>query len=167
MEKLNEKKTHAAHLLSDEIYETFRSAQFANRLLSNVLDFRMDDEEIDLVDQYTLRATFKEITWRLDIMSGYMSEVVCNLRQLDTAACSEFVNSDDHAPASDSKLEQAQEFVRTLSQLTPGQKNTVVELLCALATDCEPEWPQEYLSWKAAKEKNSNKNEEVAAGMPK
>lgn len=50
------------------------------------MDFRLDDEEIDDTDQYVLRATFKELIWRMDILSHYLSEVMSDLYLLDTAA---------------------------------------------------------------------------------
>lgn len=86
MINMNEEKSRAAYLLSDEIYGAFRSAQLADHLLNNIMDFRMDDEEVDATDQYTLRATFKEIIWRVDILSRYLSEARSDLHLLDTAA---------------------------------------------------------------------------------
>lgn len=65
MEKLTCEKTRAAYLLSDEIFGAFRGAQLANHLLNSAMDFRLDDEEIDDTDQYVLRATFKELIWRM------------------------------------------------------------------------------------------------------
>lgn len=76
MEKLTCEKTRAAYLLSDEIFGAFRGAQLANHLLNSAMDFRLDDEEIDDTDQYVLRATFKELIWRMDILSHYLSEVM-------------------------------------------------------------------------------------------
>lgn len=86
MEKLTCEKTRAAYLLSDEIFGAFRGAQLANHLLNSAMDFRLDDEEIDDTDQYVLRATFKELIWRMDILSHYLSEVTSDLYLLDTAA---------------------------------------------------------------------------------
>ena len=86
MEKLTCEKTRAAYLLSDEIFGAFRGAQLANHLLNSAMDFRLDDEEIDDTDQYVLRATFKELIWRMDILSHYLSEVMSDLYLLDTAA---------------------------------------------------------------------------------
>lgn len=86
MINMNEEKSRAAYLLSDEIYGAFRSAQLADHLLNSIMDFRMDDEEVDATDQYTLRATFKEIIWRVDILSRYLSEARSDLHLLDTAA---------------------------------------------------------------------------------
>lgn len=85
MEKLTCEKTRAAYLLSDEIFGAFRGAQLANHLLNSAMDFRLDDEEIDDTDQYVLRATFKELIWRMDILSHYLSEVTSDLYLLDTA----------------------------------------------------------------------------------
>ena len=85
MEKLTCEKTRAAYLLS-EIFGAFRGAQLANHLLNSAMDFRLDDEEIDDTDQYVLRATFKELIWRMDILSHYLSEVTSDLYLLDTAA---------------------------------------------------------------------------------
>ena len=79
MEKLTCEKTRAAYLLSDEIFGAFRGAQLANHLLNSAMDFRLDDEEIDDTDQYVLRATFKELIWRMDILSHYLSEVTSDL----------------------------------------------------------------------------------------
>ncbi len=86
MEKLTCEKTRAAYLLSDEIFGAFRGAQLANHLLNSAMDFRLDDEEVDGLDQYVLRATFKELVWRMDILSHYLSEVMSDLYLLDTAA---------------------------------------------------------------------------------
>lgn len=86
MNNTNKEKSHAAYLLSDEIYGAFRSAQLADHLLNSMMDFRLDDEEVDETDQYTLRATFKEIVWRMDILSRYLSETRGDLHLLDTAA---------------------------------------------------------------------------------
>lgn len=86
MEKLTCEKTRAAYLLSDEIFGAFRGAQLANHLLNSMMDFRLDDEEVDDTDQYVLRATFKELVWRMDILSHYLSEVRSDLYLLDTAA---------------------------------------------------------------------------------
>lgn len=86
MEKLTCEKTRAAYLLSDEIFGAFRGAQLANHLLNSMMDFRLDDEEVDDTDQYVLRATFKELVWRMDILSHYLSEVMSDLYLLDTAA---------------------------------------------------------------------------------
>lgn len=86
MTNMPEEKCRAAYLLSDEIYGAFRSAQLADHLLNSMMDFRMDDEEVDATDQYTLRATFKEIIWRMDILSRYLSEARGDLHLLDTAA---------------------------------------------------------------------------------
>ena len=93
MEKLTCEKTRAAYLLSDEIFGAFRGAQLANHLLNSAMDFRLDDEEIDdtdqyvdATDQYTLRATFKELVWRMDIMCHYLCEARGDLYLLDTAA---------------------------------------------------------------------------------
>ena len=86
MEKLTCEKTRAAYLLSDEIFGAFRGAQLANHLLNSAMDFRLDDEEIDDTDQYVLRATFKELIWRMDILSHYLSEVTSDLYLLDIAA---------------------------------------------------------------------------------
>ena len=47
MEKLTCEKTRAAYLLSDEIFGALRSVQLADRLLNSMLDFRMDDEEVE------------------------------------------------------------------------------------------------------------------------
>ena len=76
MEKLTCEKTRAAYLLSDEIFGAFRGAQLANHLLNSAMD----------TDQYVLRATFKELIWRMDILSHYLSEVTSDLYLLDTAA---------------------------------------------------------------------------------
>ncbi len=86
MEKLTCEKTRAAYLLSDEIFGAFRGAQLANHLLNSAMDFRLDDEDVDDLDQYVLRATFKELIWRMDILSHYLSEVRSDLYLLDTAA---------------------------------------------------------------------------------
>lgn len=86
MTNMNEEKSRAAYLLSDEIYGAFRSAQLVDHLLGSTLDFRLDDEEVDETDQYTLRATFKEIVWRMDILSHYLSEARSDLYLLDTVA---------------------------------------------------------------------------------
>ena len=86
MEKLTCEKTRAAYLLSDEIFGAFRGAQLANHLLNSAMDSRLDDEEIDDTDQYVLRAPFKELIWRMDILSHYLSEVMSDLYLLDTAA---------------------------------------------------------------------------------
>ena len=86
MEKLTCEKTRAAYLLSDEIFGAFRSAQLANHLLNSAMDFRLDDEDVDGLGQYVLRATFKELVWRMDILSHYLSEVMSDLYLLDTAA---------------------------------------------------------------------------------
>ena len=86
MEKLTCEKTRAAYLLSDEIFGALRSVQLADRLLNSMLDFRMDDEEVEATDQYTLRATFKELVWRMDIMCHYLCEARGDLYLLDTAA---------------------------------------------------------------------------------
>ena len=86
MDKLICEKTRAAYLLSDEIFGAFRGAQLANHLLNSAMDFRLDDEEVDDTDQYVLRATFKELVWRMDILSHYLSEVMSDLYLLDTAA---------------------------------------------------------------------------------
>ena len=74
MKNWNCEKSRAAYLLSDEIFGALRSVQLADRLLNSMLDFRMDDEEVDATDQYTLRATFKELVWRMDIMCHYLCE---------------------------------------------------------------------------------------------
>lgn len=86
MEKLTCEKTRAAYLLSDEIFGAFRGAQLANHLLNSMMDFRLDDEDVDDLNQYVLRATFKELIWRMDILSHYLSEVMSDLYLLDTAA---------------------------------------------------------------------------------
>ena len=86
MKNWNCEKSRAAYLLSDEIFGALRSVQLADRLLNSMLDFRMDDEEVDATDQYTLRATFKELVWRMDIMCHYLCEARGDLYLLDTAA---------------------------------------------------------------------------------
>ena len=86
MKEMDFEKTRAAYLLSDEIFGAFRGAQLANHLLNSAMDFRLDDEEVDGLDQYVLRATFKEFVWRMDILSHYLSEVMSDLYLLDTAA---------------------------------------------------------------------------------
>lgn len=86
MKEMDFEKTRAAYLLSDEIFGAFRGAQLANHLLNSAMDFRLDDEDVDGLDQYVLRATFKELVWRMDILSHYLSEVMSDLYLLDTAA---------------------------------------------------------------------------------
>ena len=86
MKEMDFETTRAAYLLSDEIFGAFRSAQLANHLLNSMMDFRLDDEEVDDTGQYVLRATFKELVWRMDILSHYLSEAMSDLYLLDTAA---------------------------------------------------------------------------------
>lgn len=86
MKNWNCEKSRAAYLLSDEIFGALRSVQLADHLLTSMLDFRMDEEEVDAADQFTLRATFKELIWRMDIMCHYLCEVRGDLYLLDTAA---------------------------------------------------------------------------------
>lgn len=86
MKEMDFEKIRAAYLLSYEIFGAFRGAQLANHLLNSAMDFRLDDEEVDDTDQYVLRATFKELVWRMDILSHYLSEVMSDLYLLDTAA---------------------------------------------------------------------------------
>ena len=86
MENWNGEKSRAAYLLSDEIFGALRNVQLADHLLNSAMDFRMDDEEVDSTDSNVLRATFKEIVWRMDIMCHYLCEVRGDLYMLDTAA---------------------------------------------------------------------------------
>lgn len=128
MTEMNEAKCRAAYLLSDEIYGAFRSAQLSDHLLNSIMDFRMDDEEVDETDQYTLRATFKEIVWRMDILSRYLSETRSDLYLLDTAAREYIPDKSSSKPRSQSGDEILARVKELTSELDPAAQQRVLEI---------------------------------------
>lgn len=127
MKNWNCEKSRAAYLLSDEIFGALRSVQLADHLLNSIMDFRLDDEEVDATDQHTLRAIFKELVWRMDIMCHYLCEARGELYLLDTAARKYTPDKSSSKPCPQSGDEILARVKKIVAELDSAAQQRVLE----------------------------------------
>ena len=82
----NYDKNRAAYLLSDEIYGSFRGVSIARRLLSNMYEFYVDEEDLAKLEGYEAILRLSELSWRMELLVTQLCGVAETLGKLDTAA---------------------------------------------------------------------------------
>lgn len=141
----------AAYVLSDEIYAALRSTQLSHHLLNEIFENRVEDSEADHMTTFELRLRLSDIAWRLEIVTDYVAETEGILARLDRLTQAEDVDRSCNTKGAKTD-EKTKELIDNLQRLTTKQKESIIGVLRDLASGRDPDWPQEYLDWKAAKE---------------
>ena len=79
----NSEKAQAAYILSDEIYRAMRDTQLAHLVLNDTFDYRLEDEDLDTTDEFRVRRSYAELSWRMEILLEYVVKTKKCLETLD------------------------------------------------------------------------------------
>lgn len=125
-------KGHAAYLLSDEIFKALKDVQLAHRLLSNALDFYIDDDDVQTLGHHEALLRLSEISWRMELMLHQLCGARKTLTRLDVAARS-------YTPESKTPI------TITAQRVTPKSADEILTRVKELTADLDPAAQQRVL----------------------
>lgn len=80
---IKSEKAQAAYVLSDEIYRVMRDTQLAHLVLNDAFEYRLEDEDLDSADEFRVRRSYAELSWRMEILLEYVVKTKKCLEALD------------------------------------------------------------------------------------
>lgn len=141
-------KGHAAYLLSDEIFKALKDVQLVHRLLSNALDFYIDDDDVQTLGHHEALLRLSEISWRMELMLHQLCGARETLTRLDVAARS-------YTPESKTPI------TTTAQRATPKSADEVLARVKELTADLDPAAQQRVLEiFEARLQDNTSSGEE-------
>lgn len=141
-------KGHAAYLLSDEIFKALKDVQLAHRLLSNALDFYIDDDDLQTLGHHEALLRLSEISWRMELMLNQLCGARETLTRLDVAARS-------YTPESKTPI------TTTAQRATPKSTDEILARVKELTADLDPAAQQRVLEiFEARLQDNTSSGEE-------
>lgn len=141
-------KGHAAYLLSDEIFKALKDVQLAHRLLSNALDFYIDDDDVQTLGHHEALLRLSEISWRMELMLHQLCGARETLTRLDVAARS-------YTPESKTPI------TTTAQRATPKSADEILARVKELTADLAPAAQQRALEiFEARLQDNTSSGEE-------
>lgn len=87
----------SAYTLTDEITTAARDMRLTHRILDAIFEQHLEESELDKADYTSLRMSYDEISWRLEILMDYIFETKNRLEALEPIAdrfLTEFTASD-------------------------------------------------------------------------
>lgn len=81
-----EAQRRSAYTISNEIYNALRDTQLAHRILDAIFDHRLEENELTAADYTSMRMSYDEISWRLEILMDYVFKTRNRLETLDRLA---------------------------------------------------------------------------------
>lgn len=83
-----EAQRHSAYTLNNEIFIASRDTQLAHRILDAIFEHRLEESELDTADYTSMRISYDEISWRLEILMDYVFKTRNRLEALERLASS-------------------------------------------------------------------------------